>query len=341
MKHLPVDGCPENALVWQGRVLSNVAGTFARTLPQFPPPLRGAMSNAFLLLRIADTIEDDASLNPARKRAFLGEFVKVVEGQADARTLADQVLASLSDGTTEGERYLVANTETVVQIADGLPRFQRESIKRSARKTAAGMAEFCGTGLGGVDSTDALERYCHLMSGVSGETITELLCDYSPEIASRRELLLPLASEYGRGIQLANILRDRWDDRRRGVCWLPRDIFVDGTDPAATSPASFEEGVRVLLGIARYHLEGGLEFTLLIPPHETGVRRFLLWTLGIHLAFLLRIAKNPGFRNTAEIRLRRDAWATVIATTAAARSDRVLRWLFEAATRQLPAAREP
>lgn len=321
--------------------MSSVAGTFARTIPQFPSPLRGAMTNAFLLLRIADTIEDDAALSPARKRAFLGEFVDVVEGRADAVSLADRVLASLSDEATEGERTLVANAETVVGIADGLPRFQRESVKRSVRRTAAGMAEFCGTGLGGLDSMDALERYCHLMSGVSGETITELLCDYSPEIELRRASLLPLASEYGRGIQLANILRDRWDDRRRGVCWLPRDIFVDGTDPGASPPSSFEEGIRTLLGIARHHLEGGLEFTLLIPPSEAGVRRFLLWTLGIHVAFLRRIAHNPGFRSTAEIRLRRDAWATVVATALVVRSDRALRRLFAAAVRRLPAAREP
>lgn len=39
--------------------MSKVAGTFARTIPQFPSPLRGAMTNAFLLLRIADTIEGD------------------------------------------------------------------------------------------------------------------------------------------------------------------------------------------------------------------------------------------------------------------------------------------
>ena len=34
-----------------------------------------------------------------------------------------------------------------------------------------------------------------------------------------------LAVSFGQGLQMTNILKDIWDDRERGACWLPRDAF--------------------------------------------------------------------------------------------------------------------
>ena len=63
--------------------------------------------------------------------------------------------------------------------------------------------------------------------------LTDLFCDYSPEIAARGEELRRHAVSFGQGLQMTNILKDVWEDRRRGACWLPRDVFEE---PASTSP---------------------------------------------------------------------------------------------------------
>ena len=44
---------------WQDWILPQVSRTFALTIPQLPAPLHGPVANAYLLCRIADTIEDD------------------------------------------------------------------------------------------------------------------------------------------------------------------------------------------------------------------------------------------------------------------------------------------
>ena len=44
--------------VYQDRILPHVSRTFALTIPQLPPALRTPVTNAYLLCRIADTIED-------------------------------------------------------------------------------------------------------------------------------------------------------------------------------------------------------------------------------------------------------------------------------------------
>ena len=46
--------------VYQDQILPHVSRTFALTIPQLPPGLRTAVTSAYLLCRIADTIEDRA-----------------------------------------------------------------------------------------------------------------------------------------------------------------------------------------------------------------------------------------------------------------------------------------
>ena len=44
--------------VYQDQILPHVSRTFALTIPQLPADLRTAVTCAYLLCRIADTIED-------------------------------------------------------------------------------------------------------------------------------------------------------------------------------------------------------------------------------------------------------------------------------------------
>ena len=49
---------------YQERILPHVSRTFALTIPQLPAALRIPVTNAYLLCRIADTIEDEDLLRP-------------------------------------------------------------------------------------------------------------------------------------------------------------------------------------------------------------------------------------------------------------------------------------
>src|SRR5256886_14840956 len=56
--------------LYQDRILPHVSRTFALTIPQLPPDLRTAVTSAYLLCRIADTIEDEPALSAAETFAF-------------------------------------------------------------------------------------------------------------------------------------------------------------------------------------------------------------------------------------------------------------------------------
>jgi farnesyl-diphosphate farnesyltransferase len=195
-------------------------------------------------------------------------------------------------------------------------------------------------------STD-LDDYCYYVAGVVGEMLTDLFTDYSPDIARRRPGLAALAVSFAQGLQMTNILKDVWEDRSRGVCWLPQEVFTRyGVDLAELRSGSndprFSEGMSELVGVAHAHLRNALDYTLLIPSKEKGIRRFCLWAIGLAILTLRKIAHNPGFSSGAEVKVRRiTVRMTLLMTNAAIRNDWMLRRMFAAAARGLPLSRAP
>src|SRR5580698_8345543 len=82
---------PDSDEGYQDQILPKVSRTFALTIPQLPLPLRGPVTSAYLLCRIADTIEDEPALPPAETLAYLQRFKAVVAAGADPSQLANDL----------------------------------------------------------------------------------------------------------------------------------------------------------------------------------------------------------------------------------------------------------
>ena len=332
-------------LAYQTEILQGVSRTFALNIPQLPGALRDVVGNVYALCRIADTIEDEPALTPSQKRAFSERFIDVVAGRDDVKPFSEELRASLSSSSTGPEHDLVANAARVVRITRGLGAAQRSTIERCVRIMSRGMAEFQqNASPTGLKDVPHLDRYCYHVAGVVGETLTDLFCDYSAEIRGRRDDLFGLAVSFGQGLQMVNILKDIWEDQRRGACWLPRDVFrTAGFElrslSAGQAAPGFVEGLSELVGIARHHLADALRFVLIIPAHETGIRRFCLWPLGMAVLTLRRIHATPGFRSGQDVKIsRRSVRAVTTVTSLLVRSNVALELLFSALTRGLPRA---
>ncbi len=337
------NGSASSDIAYQTEVLQGVARTFALTIAQLPRPLADAVGNTYLLCRIADTIEDEPTLSWEQKDAFSKRFAEIVAGRGDPAPFARELGELLSPSTTKHEQDLIANTTRVIRITETLNAAQRGAIERCVRIMSHGMVEFQRTAsTDGLRDVDQLHRYCYHVAGVVGETLTALFCDYSDEMEERRDELLALAVSFGQGLQMINILKDMWEDRRRGVSWLPRDTFdSNGVDVGSLAPGQadpgFVRGVVKLVAITRRHLADALRYILIIPRHETGIRRSCLWPLGIAVLTLQRIHRRPVFTSGQEIKVsRRSVWAVAFATSIAARSDTALKLLFRALTYGLP-----
>ena len=332
--------------VYQDQILPHVSRTFALTIPQLPERLRTAVTCAYLLCRIADTIEDEPALSPPETLTFLQRFSAVLVGHGDPAPLAAEIAARLSDRTLASERDLVTHMARVVAVLTQLNAPQRAAIQRCVELMCQGMPRFqFSASLRGVAHSSDLDDYCYYVAGVVGEMLTDLFCDYSPQIARERAALSALAASFAQGLQMTNILKDVWEDRARGACWLPQDLFTrHGIDLSVSSSEPFDPrfaaGFRELVGVAHAHLRNALDYTLLIPSKESGIRRFCLWAIGLAVLTLRKIEHNPRFTAGAQVKVTRSAVAmTRLFTNVAGRSDWMLRLLFAQAARGLPRAR--
>ena len=337
---------PEHDLSYQASILDGVSRTFALTIPQLPETLRIATGNAYLLCRIADTIEDEPTLARDRKLEFSARFARAVQGYEDARLFASDLHRSLGPATTHSERDLVFNAGRVLGITNSLPREQHRAIVRCITVMTDGMGHFQErASLRGLADFEQFDRYCYCVAGVVGELLTDLFCIHSREIDRHRDELLGLGRSFGQGLQMTNILKDQWEDRSRGVCWLPRTAFDrPGFDLTSLSPGHgnpvFTEGLNALVAIARHHLGNACRYVLLIPVHEAGIRRFCMWAVAFAVLTLRRIHANPGYSSGREVTISRRSVATTTAVVnAAVRFDPALAGLFRLLSLGLPPAR--
>lgn len=330
---------------WHEELLTGVSRTFALTIPQLPDGLRCAVTNAYLLCRIADTIEDDRDLDVETKDRFLQAFLTAVETGQGADSFARELAPRLSPGTLDAEVELIETSPRVLEITRTLRPRQRAAVLRCLVTMCRGMSEYeRESGRDGLADVPELHRYCYFVAGVVGEMLTELFCDHSPAIDARRDELAPRAVSFGLGLQMTNILKDIWDDLERDTCWLPRDVFeANGYDLDRLSPnhngsgPAFAESIRELVGITHHHLRQALDYTLAIPKDQTGIRRFLIWAVLLAVSTLGKISRNPLFTRGEQVKVSRPRVAAIIAgSNALIHSNKGLATLFESTARGLP-----
>ncbi|OQW91650.1 MAG: phytoene synthase [Beggiatoa sp. IS2] len=331
--------------IYQAQILKGVSRTFALTIPQLPAHLYKVVSNGYLLCRIADTVEDEPQLSPDQKSAFSQEFIRVVAGEACAVNFSQALSPLLSASTLAAEKDLIANTPRVIRLTHQFTHRQRAALHRCVRIMADGMAEFQrhGPKAGGLKDLAEMNRYCYYVAGVVGEMLTTLFCDYSVAIAHHETDLYALSVSFGQGLQMTNILKDIWEDWRRGACWLPQDVFAQvGFDLHQLAylhdDPAFGQGLAELIGIARSHLHNALRYILLIPRQEQGIRRFCLYALGMAILTLRRINQRRDFASGHQVKIsRRSVKATILISNLASYHDASLRLLFSLLSRPLPA----
>lgn len=330
-------------LEYQERLLPSVSRTFALTIPVLPERLAQVVANAYLVCRLADTIEDDVELDQGRKSEFHRRLVDIVRGKESAEVFTAELLPLLSSRTSADERELVAGTAAVIRIMAAFSAAERLALTRCVSAMCAGMPKFQRRkSLRGFKNLEEMDDYCYVVAGVVGEMLTELFCVHCSKLRPRRDEMMHLAVSFGQGLQMTNILKDIWDDREANTCWLPRSVFrgndfdIERLDESHDSD-SFRDGLQELIGIAHRHLRGALEYTSFIPPKESGMRKFCLRAIGLAILTLQKIHSHPGFTSSQRVKIsRRSVRATILLTDLTLSSDRALRMLFSLAAKGLP-----
>lgn len=269
-------------------MLPKVSRTFAICIRLLPPALEHPVLVAYLLCRIADTIEDSTAVSPDEKERLLLAFAASLEDSgSDAIGLAEAFASPGSD-----DELLARQAEAVVREFRRQPRAQRDAIRPWVQEMCSGMAEFAtrrrdgaALHLEALSTVDELDRYCYYVAGTVGHLLTELFQLHGGSaFRTRSTTLKQLATSFGLGLQLTNIIKDVSDDRRRGWSFVPQELCqLAGVTPEELHDgrhgASARQVMHILIDKAKGHLLDALDYTIALPRTEYGIRLFCLTAL--------------------------------------------------------------
>src|SRR5205085_2281666 len=179
-------------------------------------------------------------------------------------------------------------------------------------------------------SAAELDEYTYLVAGCVGEFWTRLCFAHVNKFSDRPEpVMRELGVQYGKGLQLVNILRDAGSDLQQGRCYFPMDeLHAAGVTPTEIlkNPERVEPVLRPWREKAERGLEAGVDYACAIRSRRVRFATALPALIGARTLKLLREA-GPGALER-KVKVPRDEVRRMILSGAIA-SPRSLRSSFK------------
>lgn len=201
------------------RVLEKTSRTFFLPIIKLPAELQEAVASGYLCLRAIDEIEDHPDMQPADKAAVLNAISLLLQAQTSVEDFAHDQFDTLFARFAHLD--LPEVTLRVGEWACYAPRFIAPRVWEATSTMADRMAHWAVNGFR-VLTRDDLDRYTYGVAGAVGL----MLCDLWGWF-ERIQINRSHGIQFGRGLQLTNILRNRAEDLARGV-----DFYPEGWDDA-------------------------------------------------------------------------------------------------------------
>ena len=320
-----------------GPLLASVSRSFYLSIRLLPRKLRAPVGLAYLLARASDTIADSAAVPEATRLQHLAAFARMIRtGKTDGlEDLQHDIQTPHS-----GETMLLCNLDRCLQWLGQLENKDRSEIVDVLDKIIRGqtldLERFGGDAqVVALQSAEELDEYTYLVAGCVGEFWTRVCLNHLPGCSSLGLAdLRKLGAEYGKGLQLVNILRDFPEDLRNGRCYLPEpELRAAGTSPRPLldAPAKAQPVYDHWRERAVAQLEAGYEYITTLRSARLRAACFLPWYLGLRT---LRLLGKPGtLERTERVKVSRmTVRFAFICAIASAFSERALAWSYHRAT---------
>lgn len=292
---------------------------------------------AYLLCRIADTIEDSDQLRVSQKKELLQRFSgSLSRPEEDAGYLRDSF-----DPASGVEEDLCHHADRVLRTFGRLNQDEQDAIRPWVEEMCAGMIEFSREPLAdgampSLDTVDELDRYCYYVAGTVGHLLTALFgLRLGEGDRDRIPGLESYATSFGLGLQLTNIIKDAAGDHRIGWSFIPRELCrQEGIEVEDLFEQGHTEASRrvfsQLIEKARSHLKDALRYTKRLPATQYRVRLFCLTSLYFAVRTLRRAAAEDGrlVRGDTIKITRPEVYRTLATTFLVAPSNAMVGWYF-------------
>lgn len=235
------------------QLLVETSRTFALAIPLLPEPIRRAVGVAYLLFRVADTLEDAEAWPRAARARALSDFAELLHGRGDARAFSQSWLdpAPLQH---DGYLRLLARTPELLQSLDALPA--SAIVREHTLRTTLGMRQVVlDRGAAGDErkvslrDLEDLRQYCYYVAGIVGELLTDVFVHHAPSLQAELPTLRAEERAFGEGLQLVNILKDEADDASEDRVFIPKGVAR--ADLLALARADLAAAARYVAAIER------------------------------------------------------------------------------------------
>ncbi|MEO7456112.1 MAG: phytoene/squalene synthase family protein [Gemmatimonadaceae bacterium] len=280
-------------------VLPAVSRTFALSIRVLPGELGRAVLAAYLLCRIADTLEDEPTLPAAEKALLLDDLALCF----DDRAVADALPARLANLTGDAAHVRLAqHTDLVFVLYRALPRGTQVHVRKWVLEMIGGMRKFVLLYPHGIriQNLDEYKEYCYYVAGTVGYLLTDLWHEHAPSIGeSQYRVLREKCRAFAEALQTVNILKDvATDAEQENSIYIPEDLLRQHGSSHAMILApdrlrGTREALATLVQLAWHDLEGARSYLLLIPRRAASIRLFCVLPLLFAYATLRDLTRTP------------------------------------------------
>jgi farnesyl-diphosphate farnesyltransferase len=290
-----------------GKLLASVSRSFYLTLKALPRELREPISLAYLLARTADTLADTAQVDAAIRLSCLQRFSALVQADtpdtAEVSALAETLRSDFCPHQTDSaEATLMRRLPEALTWLGTMRGTALHAIRQVLRPIVHGQCldiqRFPSDGHLHTLATEAeLDEYTWLVAGCVGEFWTQLCFSelgtaaFIPSVT--QEQACAWGAQFGKGLQLVNILRDLCKDARLGRCYIPSEEWPPhGLTLAAIErdPLSLQPACTAWMQRCEAHLDAGLQYVQSLAHSKLRYATALPLLLGVRTLALLRTA---------------------------------------------------
>jgi farnesyl-diphosphate farnesyltransferase len=318
-------------------ILPSVSRTFAIGIRALPGDLGRAVLTAYLICRIADTVEDAPGMASETKGPLFDALLAAFDGAPEEGAAA---FAAAAGGVTGDPAHLmlVRHAPLVFAHFATLPARTRDIVRRWVTEMAVGMRKFVFLYPDGIriQTLDEFREYCYYVAGTVGYLLTDLWHEHSPVVGRERyERLRERCRAFAEALQTVNILKDVAHDARvENSVYVPEQLLREhGSSQAALLAADrlgeSRSALDRLIRLAWADLDEARAYLLLIPRRALRIRLFCILPLLYAHATLRDLTTSTAMlRPGGSVKISRREVKSLLMTGALfVVSNRLVRWL--------------
>jgi farnesyl-diphosphate farnesyltransferase len=281
-------------------ILPQVSRTFALSIRLLPGDLGTAVRCAYLVCRIADTIEDEPTMEATDKAPLFDALAASFESESAAAEFTAQAERLTGDAACV---RLVRNSDLVFASYRALPERTGGFVRHWVTEMITGMRKFVLAYPRGVriQSIEEYKEYCYYVAGTVGYLLTDLWHEHSRSIGAKQYAALRERSRaFAEALQTVNILKDvARDAEHENSIYVPEQLLQAHGSAHATILASDRAqqngaALGALIQLAWNDLDEAKTYLLTIPRRAVSIRLFCALPLLFAYATLRDLTRQPG-----------------------------------------------